>query len=66
MSDNTDMHPASTDELVEVLSGTIRTSSQVYLRDFAARLAAEELVRRLETAGFVVMKRPPQKPHTAG
>ncbi len=34
--------------------------------EYAAHLAARQLVSHLAMSSFVVMRRPPNKPHTAG
>jgi len=61
--------PAATEEVVQALSHALRFGLDGKPRrsgwDFAAQLAAAQLVRHLTRAGFVVMRRPPQRPHSA-
>ncbi len=57
------LRAATTDELVQALSYSLRFNERGKAHrmgaDFVARIAAETLVKHLELAGFVVMKKPP-------
>jgi len=57
-----DLYPASSADLVQVLSNSLRftTSGKPHplASDLTARWAAEMLVRPLERSGFVVMQKP--------
>ncbi len=60
------LRPATLDEIIETLSFALRYDGRrrVHLADsFMARVAAERLAEHLRLSGFVVMKRPPLKPH---
>jgi hypothetical protein len=55
-------------EVAQVLTYALRFGSDGKPRrtgwDFAAPLAAARLVRHLTLSGFIVMRRPPQRPHS--
>lgn len=60
---------ATNSELREALSFALRyRNGKRHLSGDAmmADIAAEQLVEHLERSGFVVMKKPPLKPHRAG
>lgn len=63
MPDDPTLTPATPDELTAALSYALRFDERgkAHSRatDMTARIAAETLVRYLDLAGFVVMKRPP-------
>ena len=66
MQDEPTYVPATTDEFVETLSFALRYDGRrrVHHADSVmARIAAERLAAHLEQSGFVVMKKPPIKPH---
>ena len=58
------------EEVAEALSYALRYDERGKLRrsgwDFAASLAAEQLTEHLRRSGFVIMKAPPSRPHSAG
>jgi hypothetical protein len=54
--------PATPDDIADALAFALRFDGRTRKRDageMMARIVAERLVRHLEGAGFVVMKRPP-------
>ncbi len=65
--DPTPLHPTSREDLVLALAYALRFNSSGkphrLASDSTAQLAAQVLVDHLERAGFVVMRRPPAKPH---
>jgi hypothetical protein len=58
MQDEPCLRPVTTDELVETIASALHY-------DGRGRLAAERLAAHLEQSGFVVMKKPPLRPHGA-
>jgi hypothetical protein len=62
----TDLIPATRDELLTALSYALRfdegEKAHGQASELTAQIAAQTLVRYLEMAGFVVMRRPP--PHS--
>ena len=68
MPEDYTLTPASRDDLVQSLSYALRFDgrgkSHRHADDFMSRIAAETLVRHLEVAGYVVMKRPPRPMHS--
>ncbi len=68
MSDDDPLTPASRDDLVQALAYGLRFDERGkahrHAVDDMARIAAETLVRHLDQAGFVVMKRPGAKLHS--
>jgi hypothetical protein len=62
----TDLIPATRDELLTALSYALRFDERGKAHrqasELTAQIAAQTLVRYLELAGFVVMKRPARKP----
>lgn len=65
MADHPDRRPASSSDLVQVLSNSLRftTSGKPHRleSDLTARWAAEMPVWHLERSGFVVMQKPPAR-----
>ena len=65
-----DLTPASREELKQGLSYALRFDDRGKAHrlasDFMTDAAAELLVRYLESAGFVVMKKPPAQHHSTG
>jgi len=62
------MTPATHDELVTALSYALRFDERgkahQLATEYTAKIAAEMLVRYLNQAGFVVMRRTPAKAHS--
>ena len=62
--------PARPEEVAEALSYALRYAERGRPRphggEMIADLAAQHLARHLERAGFVLMKRPPGRPHHVG
>ena len=70
MPDETDdpdhLRPATTDEIVLALSFALQYQGRRRVRradDVMARITAERLAAQLEQSRFVVMKKPPIRPH---
>ena len=67
MSDDEPLRPATSDELKQTLAYGLRFNERGkphrHAMDSMTDIAAATLVRHLEMSGFVVMKRPPRKPH---
>jgi hypothetical protein len=65
-----DLTAATPEEVAEALSYALRFDERGKPRksgwDFAAGLAAERLTEHLRRSGFVVMRLPPTRPHSAG
>jgi hypothetical protein len=65
-----DLSAASSDELIEALSYALRYDARGKPRptggQMVASLAAERLMEHLKLAGFVLMRRRPTPPHSAG
>ena len=62
MPDNEKLAPADPQDLAESIAFALRFSGREHVHDadaFMARIAAERIVRYLERARYVVMKRPP-------
>ena len=60
------LRPAAADELVQALSFALRYDGRRRVRhadEVMARITAERLAAHLEQSRFVVMKKPPIKPH---
>ena len=60
--------PADPDDLAAALAFALRYAGRKRVHDadsFMADLVAKRLVRHLERAGFVVMKKPPSGGHSA-
>lgn len=70
MSDTPEhLRPASLDEIASALSHALRYDGRKRVHtgdEFMARITADRLVQHLETAGFVIMKRPATKAHSSG
>ena len=69
MTDKTPLRPATPDEIGDALAHALRFDGRKRTHsgdEFMARITAERLVKVLELAGFVVMKKPPGVAHTAG
>jgi hypothetical protein len=71
--DLADLAPAAPEEVAEALAYALRHDERGRPRrgavagwDFAAGIAAEHLAAHLGRAGFVVLKRRPTRPHSAG
>jgi hypothetical protein len=68
MPDYETLTPATDAELVAALAHGLRFDERGKAHrqaaELTARIAAETLARYLGQAGFVVMKRPPAKPHS--
>jgi hypothetical protein len=66
MPNEPDLIPATREELVTALSYALRFDERGKAHrqasELTAQIAAHTLVRYLEMAGFVVMKRPPRRP----
>ena len=64
------LSPATREDLVSTLSYALRFDERgkpvANTRDYIAGLAAARLVQHLEASGFVIMKKPPAKGHSAG
>lgn len=63
--DTAQLVPASRDDLASALSFALRFDGRKVWRradDLTAKIAAEHLVRYLDTAGFVVMRKAPARP----
>jgi hypothetical protein len=64
------LRPATDDEIAETLSYGLRSDDlgkpNHVAREFTASITARQLVRHLARAGFVMMKKPPTPPHSAG
>ncbi len=62
--------PARPEEVAEALSYALRYDEcgrpRPHGGEMIADLAAQHLARHLERAGFVLMKRPPGRPHHVG
>ena len=60
---------ASPEEVADALSYALRYDERGKPRrggwDFAAGLAAERLTEHLRRSGFVIMRAPPSRPHSA-
>jgi hypothetical protein len=64
------LRPTTEDEIAETLSYGPRFDDRGkpnhVAREFTASITARRLVRHLARAGFVIMKKPPAPPHSAG
>ena len=68
MTNDAPLRPATPDEIGDALSHALRFDGRKRAHsddEFMARITAERLVKFLELAGFVVMKKPPIRAHTA-
>ena len=72
-ADQDGLTPAAPEEVTEALAYALRHDERGRPRrgavagwDFAAGIAAEHLAAHLVRAGFVVLKRRPARPHSAG
>jgi hypothetical protein len=69
MPDDEPLHPASPDHVADALAFALRFNGRKRVHhgdQFMAKITAERLIEHLERSGFVVMKKPPGKPPTAG
>lgn len=67
MTDDVPLRPATHDEIADALGFALRFDGRKRFRggdDLMAKITAQHLVRYLELAGFVVMKKPPLGHHT--
>jgi len=66
----TPLFPADPEEVADALSFALRFDERGRPRphggEMVAVLAAQHLARHLERAGFVLMRRRPGRPHSAG
>ena len=70
MPDDRPLHPANREDLRQALSYGLRFDTRgkpsPHAAEMMAPLAAEALIRELEDAGFVIMKEPGARGHSAG
>ncbi len=69
MTNETPLRPATPDEISDARSHALRFDGRKRTHsgdELMARITAERLVKFLELAGFVVMKKPPGAAHTVG
>jgi hypothetical protein len=62
MPDDEELTPADPQDLADSIAFALRFSGRKRVHDadaFMAKIAADRIVRHLETAGYVVMKKPP-------
>jgi hypothetical protein len=67
MTDTPDLRPATRDEIAQTLSSALMYEGRrrVHHADtFMAEITADRLVKHLEQAGFVLMKKPPGRVHS--
>lgn len=66
----TNLRPATREEIEQTLSYGLRFNergkSHRNASDFMAGIAASILAKQLEMSGFVLFKKPPTPPHSAG
>jgi hypothetical protein len=65
--DRAKLRPAEPDEFRDTLEFALTSDGRKRFRHadgLAARITADHLVRHLEMAGYVVMKRPPRQAHS--
>jgi hypothetical protein len=63
------LRPATTDEIEQALAFALQFNGRKRVHqgdELMARITAERLAEHLERSGFVVMKKPPMRAHTAG
>ena len=63
------LRPATPDEIADALAFALRFNGRRRFdkgNELMAKITAEHLVRYLEQAGFVVMRKPPLKAHSIG
>ena len=61
------LRPADPDDLRQALAHALTFDGRKQFKtggEMMAKITAEHLARHLETAGFVVMKRPPRQGHS--
>ncbi len=69
MTDDTRLRPASPEEIADALAHALRFDGRKSVRhgaELMARITADHLVRHLDRAGFIVMRKPPMAAHGAG
>jgi hypothetical protein len=68
-ADTPQLRPATPDEIADALAFALRFDGRRRFdkgNEIMAKITAGHLVRYLEQAGFVMMKKPPLKAHRAG
>jgi hypothetical protein len=66
--DPTPLRPATAEEITSALMFALRHRGRRVVHDadeVMARITAERLVEHLAQSGFVLMKKPPLRPHSA-
>jgi hypothetical protein len=66
MTDEPSLRPAHPEEIADALAHALRFDGRRAVRQGAelmARITAEHLVRHLDRAGFVIMRKPPALSH---
>jgi hypothetical protein len=66
MADDANLTPAKPTDVEQALAFALRFSGRKRVHqgdELMARITAERLVEHLVLSGFVIMKRPPTKPH---
>lgn len=69
MPEQPPLSPATVDDIEDAIAFALRFDGRKRAHtgdEFMARITAERLVAHLERCGFVVMKKPPGKPHSTG
>lgn len=69
MDASASLRPATPEEIGQALAHALRYEGRKRVHtgdEFMARITAERLVKYLELAGFVLMKKAPAAPHRAG
>ena len=67
MDEPRNLRPATSDEALDVLAHALRFNGRKRARDadeIQARISAGHLLRCLDMSGFVLMKKPPARPHS--
>ena len=67
MTEKPPLTPATVADIEDAIAFALRFDGRKRAQsgdEFMARITAQRLVRHLELSGFVVMKKPPAKPHT--